>query len=132
MTSSLNPSHFGFYLAPAFLLLSASLLAQPCLGIPVSPLSPSFEVLSDQFVKDGVPIRILSGELHYFRIPRAYWRDRLLRTKALGFNAIQTYVPWNYHETKRGMVDFTGEKDLFAFLKLASELDLMVLLRPGA
>jgi beta-galactosidase GanA len=50
----------------------------------------------------------------------------------MGFNAIQTYVPWNYHEMQRGVVDFADEKDLFAFLALAGELDMMVLLRPGS
>lgn len=90
-----------------------------------------FKVENDQFVRNGVPVRIISGELHYFRIPSMYWVDRLARTKALGFNAIQTVVPWNYHETERGVLDFEGEKDLVEFLNLAWSMDMMVLLRPG-
>ncbi|KAJ0513618.1 putative beta-galactosidase [Helianthus annuus] len=37
-----------------------------------------------------------------------YWEDRLLRAKALGLNAIQTYVPWNLHEPKKGQLEFHG------------------------
>ena len=53
----------------------------------------SFTIADDQFLLNGVPIRILAGEIHYFRIPRAYWRDRLERLAANGYNAIQTCAP---------------------------------------
>ena len=91
----------------------------------------SFTVEGDQFVLDGTPFRILSGEIHYFRIPRIYWEDRLRRVKALGFNAIQTYIPWNFHEENEGETSFEGDRDFLAFLSLADELGLLVLLRPG-
>ena len=78
----------------------------------------SFSIADNQFVLDGTPVRLIAGELHYFRIPRAYWRDRLQRLAANGYNAIQTYVPWNYHEEQKGAFDFSGEKDVFAFLEV--------------
>lgn len=60
-----------------------------------------------------------------------YWRDRLLRAKALGLNTVQTYVPWNLHEPKQGHLVFEGIADIVSFLKLCKELDLLVMLRAG-
>jgi len=54
----------------------------------------SFTVADDAFYLDGEPFTLLSGEVHQFRIPSAYWRDRLRRVRALGFNAVTVYVPW--------------------------------------
>lgn len=45
---------------------------------------------SDCFVKDGRPFRYISGSIHYSRVPRYYWRDRLLKMKMAGLDAIQT------------------------------------------
>lgn len=59
------------------------------------------------------------------------WADRLLRAKALGLNTIQTYVPWNLHEPRPGQLNFNGSADLLAFLRLAHELDFLVMLRVG-
>src|SRR5579859_4685844 len=59
---------------------------------------PSFTIQGDHFLLDGKPLQILSGEMHYARIPRAYWRDRMEMAKAMGLNTIATYVFWNVHE----------------------------------
>ncbi|PKK20958.1 galactosidase, beta 1 [Columba livia] len=83
------------------------------------------------FVKDGRPFRYISGSIHYSRVPRYYWSDRLLKMKMAGLDAIQTYVPWNYHETQMGVYDFSGDKDLEHFLQLASDTGLLVILRAG-
>ncbi|KAL8458565.1 hypothetical protein ACS0TY_036184 [Phlomoides rotata] len=90
-----------------------------------------FEIAEDMFWKDGEPFRIIGGDLHYFRVHPEYWKDRLLRAKALGLNTIQTYVPWNLHEPRQGHLVFEGIADLISFLKLCKELDLLVMLRPG-
>ncbi|KAJ9568475.1 hypothetical protein OSB04_004441 [Centaurea solstitialis] len=90
-----------------------------------------FEIADDMFWKDGEPFRIIGGDLHYFRTLPEYWEDRLLRAKALGLNAIQTYVPWNLHEPKEGQLDFDGIADIVSFLKLCQKLDLLVMLRAG-
>ena len=55
-----------------------------------------------QFIKDGKPFRFISGSIHYFRIHPDHWDDRLKRVRALGLNAIETYVPWNFHEPMPG------------------------------
>ncbi|KAM9801535.1 beta-galactosidase-1-like protein 2 [Neosynchiropus ocellatus] len=86
---------------------------------------------SSQFSLEGEPFRILGGSIHYFRVPRAYWEDRLLKMKACGLNTLTTYVPWNLHEPERGVFNFEAELDLPAYLQLASSLGFWVILRPG-
>ncbi|XP_023559598.1 beta-galactosidase-1-like protein 2 isoform X2 [Octodon degus] len=83
------------------------------------------------FVLEDTTFRIFGGSIHYFRVPRAYWRDRLLKMKACGLNTLTTYVPWNLHEPERGKFDFSGNLDLEAFVLLAAEIGLWVILRPG-
>lgn len=75
------------------------------------------------------PIR--SGEMHYPRIPRAYWRARLRMARAMGLNAVSTYAFWNVHEPVPGRYDFSDGNDLAAFIRTAQEEDLAVILRPG-
>ncbi|XP_046292954.1 beta-galactosidase isoform X2 [Marmota monax] len=85
----------------------------------------------DRFLKDGKPFRYISGSIHYFRVPRFYWKDRLLKMKMAGLNAIQTYVPWNFHEPQPGQYRFSEDHDVQYFIQLAHELGLLVILRPG-
>ncbi|WP_312394690.1 beta-galactosidase [Chryseobacterium sp.] len=91
----------------------------------------SFEVKNGQFLLNGKSIEIRSGEMHYPRVPKEYWKHRLLMMKAMGLNAVATYVFWNYHEETPGKWDWSGQKDLKAFIKTAEEVGLYVILRPG-
>jgi len=92
----------------------------------------SFEIKNGSFVYDGKPIQIHSGEMHFARVPKEYWRQRLQMIKAMGLNTVATYVFWNYHETNPGVWDFkTGNKNIREFIKTAQEVGLMVILRPG-
>jgi len=91
----------------------------------------SFGIEGDHFVLDGKPFQIISGEMHYARIPREYWRDRLKKARAMGLNTVSTYVFWNAHEPKPGAYDFSGLLDVAAFIRLAQEEGLYVILRPG-
>eukprot|EP00064_Thunnus_orientalis_P003985 superscaffoldBa00000348_g3996 len=84
-----------------------------------------------QFTLEGEPFRILGGSIHYFRVPRAYWRDRLMKMKACGINTLTTYVPWSLHQPERGVFNFYTQLDLVAYINLAAELGLWVILRPG-
>ncbi|CAL8266873.1 unnamed protein product [Merluccius merluccius] len=86
---------------------------------------------TSQFTLAGEPFRILGGSVHYFRVPRAYWRDRLMKTKACGINTITTYVPWSLHQPERGVFNFHTQLDLESYISLAAELGLWVILRPG-
>ncbi|XP_043704468.1 beta-galactosidase 17 isoform X2 [Telopea speciosissima] len=90
-----------------------------------------FDISNDMFWKEGHPFQIIGGDLHYFRVLPEYWKDRLLRAKALGLNTIQTYVPWNLHEPRPGEWIFEGLADIESFLKLCQELGFLVMLRPG-
>ncbi|KAG5865097.1 hypothetical protein JTB14_000872 [Gonioctena quinquepunctata] len=55
------------------------------------------------FHLNGKEIFIYSGAMHYFRVPRSYWRDRLRKIRAVGMNTVETYIPWNLHEPRSGM-----------------------------
>src|SRR3984885_1929251 len=96
-----------------------------------SQQSYTFGVANGQFVLNGKPFRVISGEMHYPRIPRAYWRDRFRMAKAMGLNTITTYVFWNVHETQPGVYDFTGNNDVAEFVREAQQEGLYVILRPG-
>ena len=75
--------------------------------------------------------RVISGEMHYARIPREYWRDRLRMARAMGLDTTSTYVFWNKHEPRPGIYDFAGENDVAAYARTAQEEGLDVILRPG-
>uniref|UniRef100_A0A804J2M5 Beta-galactosidase n=1 Tax=Musa acuminata subsp. malaccensis TaxID=214687 RepID=A0A804J2M5_MUSAM len=96
-----------------------------------APNDRRFQISDDMFWKDDRPFRIIGGDVHYFRVLPQYWRDRLLRAKALGLNTIQTYVPWNLHEPEPNKWVFEGIADIEAYLKLAQELGFLVMLRAG-
>ena len=91
----------------------------------------SFRVQGDHFELDGKPFRVLAGEMHYARVPREYWRDRLRKAKAMGLNTITTYVFWNVHEPQPGVYDFSGNYDVAEFIREAQQEGLYVNLRPG-
>ena len=50
---------------------------------------------------------------------------------AAGLNAVQTYVPWNFHETDQGIENFDGDKDIVKFIQTAQDVGLLVILRAG-
>jgi beta-galactosidase GanA len=83
------------------------------------------------FLLDGKPFQIVSGEMHYSRIPRAYWHDRLRKARSMGLNTVSTYVFWNYHELTPGHYDFGGQGDIAAYVRAAQEEGLYAILRPG-
>ncbi|XP_051644011.1 beta-galactosidase-1-like protein isoform X2 [Manacus candei] len=121
-----HPARMGL---PALALL----LAVRLLSTQASPSPRSFQVDYERncFLKDGVPFRYISGSIHYARVPRPAWRDRLLKMHMSGLSTVQVYVPWNYHETLPGVYDFAGNRDVEAFLDLTAELGLLVILWPG-
>lgn len=93
--------------------------------------SGTFEAGKGTFLLNGEPFVVKAAELHYPRIPRAYWEHRIKQCKALGMNTICLYVFWNFHEEKPGEFDFTGQKDLAEFCRLCQKNDMYVILRPG-
>ena len=99
-------------------------------GLCATPL-PSFGVANDRFVINGTqPVSLRAGSIHYSRVHPDLWDDRLSRLRALGLNAVTTYVPWNFHEAEPGAFDFSSpSRDLPSFLRLAQRHRLHVLLR---
>jgi len=83
------------------------------------------------FMVNGKRLFIVSGDMHYSRVPRELWRDRLLRIKRAGYNTVQTYPFWELHEPREGQFDFSDNRDLEAFLKLIKELDMYAIVRVG-
>lgn len=90
-----------------------------------------FEVKGKDFYKDGKPIRIISGAVHYFRNMPDTWDDIFLKMKACGCNCVETYCPWNQHEKVKGIFDFNGILDIVSFIEKAGEYGLMAIVRPG-
>lgn len=113
----------------------ATLYGAPALTLTVSnskrKVSPAFTIRGNQFFLNGRPFQIIAGEMHYERIPRAYWKPRLKMAKAMGLNTIATYVFWNIHEPRPGQYDFSGNADLAQFIRDAQQEGLKVLLRAG-
>lgn len=84
---------------------------------------------------DGEPVLLLSGEIHYFRLPREAWQDRLNRLRQVGCNTVSTYIPWLCHEPVQGHIDLEGrtraELDLAAFIDLCQANGFWFIARPG-
>ncbi len=116
-----------FYLFACFSLTMAAIIT------PAQPSTPpgTFGIRDGQFLLNGKPFQIISGEMHYARIPRAYWRDRFRMAKAMGLNTVTTYVFWNIHEPRPGVYDFSGNYDVAEFIREAQQEGLYVILRPG-
>jgi beta-galactosidase len=91
----------------------------------------TFGFRGPEFVLDGQPFQMLAGEMHFQRIPREYWKDRLLKARAMGLNTVCTYVFWSLLEPEPGKWDFGGRNDLAAFIETAAEAGLWVVVRPG-
>ena len=91
-----------------------------------------FKLGTSEFMLDGQPMQIISGEMHPARIPVEYWRHRIEMAKAMGCNTISAYVFWNFHETEEGIYDFeTGNHNLSEFFKIVQEEGMWLILRPG-
>jgi beta-galactosidase len=126
----------GWRTVGAALLLPGVLSA--AIGVAVAlqgwaqiPNTRSIIVTGSQFVRNGKPYQVISGSIHYPRVPRAYWRDRLRKARAMGLNTVETYAFWNLHEPQPGVFDFSGNNDIAAFVRMAQEEGLNVILRPG-
>jgi beta-galactosidase GanA len=107
------------------------LVLAAALAIPAASQTRSFTLGSSDFLLDGKPYQILAGELHFQRIPREYWKDRLLKARAMGLNTICTYVFWNLLEPEPGKWNFSGNNDVASFIRTAQEAGLWVIVRPG-
>jgi beta-galactosidase len=114
------------------ILLCLSLgLAALCLQVNAQKVQHTFALGDSSFLLDGKPFQMISGEMHYPRVPREAWRQRMKMAKAMGLNTIGTYVFWNVHEPQKGQYDFKGNSNIGEFVKIAQEEGLWVVLRPS-
>ncbi len=90
-----------------------------------------FKIIGNQFVRDGKPVKLISGAVHYFRNMPDTWGDIFDKMRAMGLNCVETYTVWNMHEPKPGEFCFEGRLNIAAFIKKAQEHGLMVIVRPG-
>lgn len=98
---------------------------------PAPAAKPFIDIDGKGFLIDGKRTFIVSGSMHYARVPRALWADRLLRMKRAGFNTVQSYLFWNVHEPEKGVWNFEGRADLNAFLKLVKQMGMYATCRVG-
>ena len=93
------------------------------------------DIRARRILVDGAPAVVMAGEVHYFRVARAEWADRLDRLVEIGCTCVASYIPWLFHELPDGTIDVTGrtrpERDLGAFIDLCAERGLTFLARPG-
>lgn len=93
------------------------------------------DIRRKQLVIDGVPRIVLAGEVHYFRLARDEWADRVDKLAAAGCDTVASYIPWLVHELPDGTFDLAGrsrpENDLGAFIDLCASRGLRFLARPG-
>jgi beta-galactosidase len=134
MKRFLNPSLFRAFVFCLVGLGASSFVARANDEIfpPAPAAAPTISFDGKGFIIRGKREFIASGSIHYARVPRELWKDRLLKLKRAGFNTVQTYVFWNYHETEKGKFDFTtGSHDLGAFLQTAQDVGLYATVRVG-
>ena len=119
------------YLAILLSLISTAAFANDLMYPPAPAAEKSIQIDGQGFIINGRRTYVASGTIHYARVPHELWRDRLLRLKRAGFNCVETYAFWNFHEPKENQWDFTGDKDFGAFLDTAKELGLYAIVRAG-
>ena len=88
--------------------------------------------LTNRYIElDGRRVIPVSGELHFSRVPRAEWEERLRLMRAGGVTVVATYVFWNHHEAAPGRVRFDGGLDVGAFVETCARVGLDVVMRIG-
>ena len=119
------------FLLLVFLLCPSLLRAGNKKAVADAAGQQNFVAGNGAFLLNGKPFVVKAAELHYPRIPRPYWEQRIQLCKALGMNTICLYTFWNAHEPEPGKFDFSGQNDLREFIKLCAKNDMKVILRPG-
>jgi len=102
-----------------------------CAANVQSQSAGTFKAGKNTFLLNDKPFVIKAAEIHYPRIPDAYWEQRIEMCKSLGMNTLCLYVFWNLHEQNPDEFDFSGNKDIARFCRLAQKHGMYVIVRPG-
>jgi hypothetical protein len=125
----------AFALAAPLTLTVPSVTPTPAetfhMGTPRNPAGSSITLDRRSLLLDGKPWTPVMGEFHYTRYPANEWLQELRKMKAGGIDIVATYVFWIHHEEIEGQWEWTGDKDLRQFVKLAAEAGLKVIVRCG-
>ena len=89
------------------------------------------KVNSLYFERNGKPWIGVMGEVHFSRLSREDWYEELCKMKAGGVTVAATYLFWIYHEEIEGEFDFSGDKDIRAFILEAQRAGVDVVIRIG-
>ncbi|HTI58417.1 beta-galactosidase [Mucilaginibacter sp.] len=124
-----------FWLSLLTLILLASAVRGQSSNDHIFPAAPAaksgIDFDSKGFLIHGKRTFIVSAGMEYARVPHQLWYDRLLRIKRAGFNCVEIYTFWNFHEPREGQFDFTGDHDLGLFLATVKKLGMYVIVRVG-
>ena len=117
------------------LILTIGAIQQAHANDHMFPAAPAAKAYSDfdskGFLINGKRTFLVSAGMEYARVPHELWRDRLLRLKRAGFNCVEVYNFWNWHEPQEGKFDFHGDHDLGAYLRLVKQLGMYAICRVG-
>src|SRR6188768_1574409 len=126
--SSLSPGSTSLQDGGEAAASSSATAAAAAGAAPRARLTREGVLLGDQLVP------LLSGSAHYFRLEPDSWRACLEAMRDMGCTVVDVYVPWSVHEAADGSLDF-GEReprlDVVRFLRIAEEVGLYALVRPG-
>jgi beta-galactosidase len=121
------------HLIPTKLKLICTLIAMIYLFQPsIAQEKPgNFSVGNKAFLLNGKPYVVRAAELHYSRIPKEYWEQRIQLCKAMGMNTVCIYLFWNIHEQQQDVFDFKGQNDVAEFVRLIQKNGMYCIVRPG-
>jgi hypothetical protein len=119
------------YLVILLSLITTAAAANDLMYPPAPAAQKAIQIDGQGFVINGRQTYVASGSIHYARVPHELWRDRLLRLKRAGFNTVETYAFWNFHEPRENQWDFSGDHDFAAFLDTAQKVGLYAIVRVG-
>jgi beta-galactosidase len=86
---------------------------------------------SEYLTCNARPILPIMGEFHFSRYPEEEWKTALKKMQQGGVDIVATYVFWIHHEEAEGEWDFSGRRNLKAFLSCCQETGMKVWLRIG-
>lgn len=101
------------------------------MGTAKNPDGVTLTLDSRSLLRDGKPWTPVMGEFHYSRYPESEWREELLKIKAGGIDVLATYVFWSHHEEIEGKFDWSGRRNLRAFIQACHDVGLTAVVRCG-